>query len=120
MDRQVLNKAWLLMNLERPVTGPTYADEYIERWASVYLANPGLRLIGVPFASFLAQPLRFVQYIGNPMRDYVVEPCALRAEEAIAEAERVEGRGENGRLVVKIRHHTYPRSWRNFAPLRDA
>ncbi len=61
---------FLLINLERPVEGSIYTDEYIERWAGVYLANPGLRLIGVPFCAFLAQPERWLRFIGDPLRDH--------------------------------------------------
>lgn len=36
--------------------GNKYPDEYIEKWAEVYLANPGLRQRGVLFVTFLALP----------------------------------------------------------------
>ncbi len=119
MDRQMLSKAWLLMNLERPVTGPTYSDEYIDRWAAIYLDNPVLRLIGVPFSAFLAFP-NVRAWVSSTARTRFAARLMEKAEAAIAEAERAEGHGENGRLVEKIRHHTHPRSWRDFAPLRDA
>jgi hypothetical protein len=61
--------AFLLANLEPRVRdGAVYSDEHIERWASVYLANPALRLVGVPFERFLAQPAHWLRWIGDPLR----------------------------------------------------
>ncbi len=108
-------REWLMLNLDRPATGPVYADEYIERWAAVYLANPPLRLFGVPFSLFLARPAGWLLFIGSPIRD---ELCMRRAEAAVASAERIEGHGENGRLIEKMRHRTHRRGFRDFLPLR--
>lgn len=115
---------WLKANLDRPRSGAVYADEYIERWAAVYLANPALRLYGVPFSDFLARPEAWLRYIGDPLRAMTRTPsaacCERRAEAAVAQAERLEGYGANGRLVEKMRHKARPRSFRAFLPLRDA
>ena len=128
MDRQVLKatgvdyrREFLRLNLERAVTGPIYSDAHIERCARVYLANPVLRLFGVPFSYFLAGPEVWLRFIGDPMRNLSAARCAHRAEAAVADAERAEGHGENGRLVEKPRHHAYPRrQGRDFLPTRDA
>lgn len=123
MDRQVLSgnempRRWLIVNLDRPRTGPVYSDVFIERWAVVYLDNPVLRLVGVPFSAFLALPnvqawlnaAAHARFSGRLMRS---------AEAAIARAERVEGHGENGRLVEKLRHHARKRSRADFLPLTE-
>lgn len=34
----------------------TYPDEYIEKWANIYLENPALRRRGILFGMFLAAP----------------------------------------------------------------
>jgi hypothetical protein len=123
MDRQVLNDRelrvrWLTANLDRAPTGPIYSDEFIERQGGVYLDNPILRMVGVPFSAFLAFPN--VQLWLDAAAHARFAHRMHKAEAAIAQAERAEGHGENGRLVEKIRHRAYPRSYRNFTPVRDA
>jgi len=128
MDRQVLkarvnfSREFLKLNLDRPVSGPIYSDDYVERWAAVYQANPALRLLGCPFCVFLTRPAAWLMFAGNPLRHQAVAASTRRAEAAVAAAERAEGHGENGRLVEKTRHHTYDRrghAGRDFIPLRD-
>lgn len=102
--------AFLYANLDRPRLAATYADEHIERWAPVYLANPLLRLYGVPFESFLAQPAAWLQWAGDPLRGR--EPSAKDAERIRrAEARFTDLRG-NGQRIEKLRHRAHPRSHR--------
>lgn len=117
-----LQREFLLLNLERPVEGPTYADDYIERWAGVYLANPALRLLGVPFSVFLTRPAAWLDWIGKPLRGSELEVVTRIAVDKVIEQLCREGaRCENGRFVEKLRHHAHPRSGgRDFVPDKAA
>lgn len=113
---------------ERQVTGPTWPDEYIERWAAVYLehaTNRQLRGRGVRFETFLRAPVEILAALRRPVR---FTYCGLlpsqrdvqerlrfeTALEAIAEAalEYVAGESHcaNGRVVEKLRHHAHKRN----------
>lgn len=114
-------RLFLMANFERARDGATYDDAYIERWADVYLANPGLRLQGVPFCRFLAAPSAWLMWLGRQRQP--------RPQEALSAAEMVQVRRAmertsamgNGLRIEKLRHHAHPRSaGRDFKRERQA
>lgn len=112
-------------NHERPIEAQTYADEYLDFWARVYLANPHLRARGVLFSTFLIAPDVLLHACATPrpaclassksIADGVARRHAGLMAEArasareIARFESAEGHCENGRLVEKLRHRFFPR-----------
>lgn len=123
---------------ERPFTGPTWPDAYIEFWAGIYLepqTNRALRGRGVRFETFLRAPVEIlaalqrpraiVSYCGLlPAQRHVRERADLQAallviaEVALAHVD-AESHCANGRVVEKLRHHAHPRSAkRDFHPVR--
>lgn len=106
-------RMFLLANLDAASTR-TYPDEYIERWATVYLAHPALRLEGISFIAFLAQPERWMQYANDQVRER--QPSALDLARIRRGLARCGMQGGNGRMFEKLRHHRYPRSRRDFMP----
>jgi hypothetical protein len=125
MGRQVLNDQdprmlFLLANYQRPVEGPTYSDAYLEKWGEAYLANPLLRLSGVPFSTFLTRPhfwLRRIDAAVGESRYQLSAKENLLLREALRRCAPVSG---NGRLFEKLRHHRHPKSRRNFEPAVEA
>jgi len=116
------------LHTDRPVEGPIYADEYIEFWGLVYLANPWLRTRGILFETFLLDPAIILYAAGAPAsdcrrillvaqrlvcerldRDDLIERLPAIAR-GIAAAERSGARCENGRWVTKLRHHSHARA----------
>lgn len=118
---------------ERQVTGPTWPDEYIERWAAVYLdpeTNRVLRGRGVRFETFLRAPVEILAAV-HKARVFVCPAGLLPAQRdvqarvdlehalaALADAAlkqiAAEAHCANGRVVEKLRHHAHPRSRRAF------
>lgn len=113
---------------ERHVTGPIWPDEYIERWAAVYLepeTNRLLRARSVRFETFLRAPVEILYAIRRwrefdspagllPAQRRVRERLDSSASiEEIAEAAldyvAAEAHCANGRVVEKLRHHAHPR-----------
>lgn len=130
MDRQVLkgeamnfHQAFLRANLDRPTSGPTYSDAYIDHWGGAYLANPQLRLLGCPFGRFLTNPAWWLAFAGNPTRDQGDDhryPLSSKERQVVREAlSRTNTTVSGSRPMEKLRHHRYPRSFRNFIQLRD-
>lgn len=114
-------------NYERPIEAPTYPDEYLDFWAGVYLVNPHLRARGVLFSTFLIAPIEILRACATP--GPAIRACRARvtfprdeaviltvAEAAVRHAERMEGHGENGRLVEKMRSRVFPSRRRMLRP----
>lgn len=113
---------------ERPVAGPTWPDEYIERWAAVYLEpenNRVLRARSVRFETFLRAPVEIL-FAVRAWRAHQAAHGLLPAQrkvrqredqrsalEDIAEASltyvAAEAHCANGRMVEKLRNHAHPR-----------
>jgi len=123
---------------ERPFTGPTWPDAWIEAWAAVYLepeANRALRASGVRFETFLRAPVEILDAVRRS-RTFQGRPVLLPAQRVVqarmdlayalaeiadAETRRIaaEAHCSNGRVVEKLRHHAHPRSGhRDFHPAR--
>lgn len=111
-------------NHERPIEGAIYADEYIDFWGRVYLANPHLRARGVLFATFLIAPEVLLHACSRPpvafatskeiaahvaRRHSGIEDFPAAWPQVTARFELAEGHGENGRMVEKLRHRFFPR-----------
>lgn len=76
---------------ERQVTGPTWPDEYIERWAAVYLepeTNRALRGRGVRFETFLRAPVEILAALRKP-RVFVCPSGLLPAQRDIQDRKSV-------------------------------
>ena len=114
---------------ERPFAGPTWPDEYIERWAAAYLepeANRRLRAHSVRFETFLRAPVEILEAVRRPrvsvcraglllaQRDVQARVDLESALAALADAAvrqiAAEAHCSNGRVVEKLRHHAHPRS----------
>lgn len=114
---------------ERQVAGPIWTDEYIERWAAVYLEpqnNRALRGRGVRFETFLRAPREILAVLRKPpvivfvdgllpaQRDVQARVDLERALAELADAAvrqiAAEAHCSNGRVVEKLRHHAHPRS----------
>lgn len=114
---------FLLANFDRPAKAATYSDEHIERQAEIYLANPALRLRGVPFDVFLQAPGEWLLYAANPLRPTADDARQLSSKEIAIVRDglrRATAVASGSRPIEKLRHHRYPRSTRDFMPLKDA
>ena len=112
-----------------------FADEAIDFWSEVYLANPVLSKLGISFEAFLAQPreiLPAAQFTAlMPLTDYIDNLPLLPRQRAVRErldardagqlalelalgiSEKKIARGSaairDGRFVEKLRHRVWPR-----------
>jgi hypothetical protein len=118
-------------NFVRSFAAPrAFADEHIERWGAVYLANPHIRGRGVLFETFLLAPVEILAACARPA--VKVSRCGLlpqqldvrqRAdlesalhelgERAIA-ALAAESHCANGVWTEKLRHHAWAARRRAF------
>ena len=106
----------------------TFADEHVEFWGEVYLANPFVRDAGVLFETFLLAPveilLALAQRRGAPgllpaqrlvragIERTIVRESALDAWDAIAALDGDGMHCANGRWIEKLKHHAWPRKSR--------
>lgn len=116
--------------------GGVYSDEYLEHWGRFYLANPPLRRAGVLFATFLEAPGEILFALAHQAQCQAAarQPQLLpaqrevqrredfrlpspRIERAIAQLEREGASCANGRMVEKLKHHTFPRRPRRRVPV---
>jgi hypothetical protein len=111
---------------ERSFAAPrTFADEHIEYWGVVYVANPQLARRGVLFGTFLLAPVEILAACARADEDRQISrrgllpqqlhvrmradrEAALRemGERAIA-ALAADSYCTDGRWIEKLRHHTW-------------
>lgn len=117
------NRAWPQSAERSFAARKTFADEYIEHWACVYLANPYLGRAGVAFETFLFAPVEILATCALPSVDLdragllpAQRGARTRAELAAAlqymnERAIVRLAAEchcaNGTWVEKLRHHAW-------------
>ncbi len=115
-----------MQNTERSFAAPrTFADECIEHWAAVYLANSQLARRGVLFETFLLAPVEILAACGRPA--IRVSRCGLlpaqqdarkRADleaalqelgERAIDALAAEAHCANGAWTEKLKHRAWPK-----------
>ena len=110
----------------------TFADEHIERWALVYLANPHVARRGVLFETFLLAPEEILAACS-------IQPAMIVCRQGLLKSQRdaqaridldaalvelgeraiatlaAESHCSNGVWVEKLKHSAWPRykGWRN-------
>ena len=98
--------------------GPTYSDEYIDRWAEVYL-RLGVKRYGILFETFLRFPEEIVKGIeAESFRPLLPSQEAVQARLDRAEAAMIQAAHENSleprgvcvrgdKLIEPLRHHSF-------------
>lgn len=74
----------------------TYPDEHIEKWAEVFLANPGLLRRGILFLTFLAAPEPILMAHMNTLAPNSLDPLPLLPRQRQAAAGIYIGQIDNG------------------------